>query len=82
MTNKNQYIRKQIQDINAEIEDTKEYLDFAASKQWQYEIARIELETLKEKRERYQELLAIESIKEDMEKRDYENIDTEKYMKD
>ena len=57
MTNKNQYIRKQIQDINAEIEDTKEYLDFAASKQWQYEIALIDIDILKQKRERYQELL-------------------------
>mgnify|MGYP000317711386 CR=1 FL=1 len=82
MSNKNQYIYDQIQEINAEIEQTREYLDFAASKKWQYEIARIDLELLKEKRERYQELLAIESIKEDMENRDYEDIDPEKYTKD
>jgi len=57
MSNKNQYIREQIRDINEDIKNTREYLDFAASEKWQYEVARIELETLKEKHERYQELL-------------------------
>ena len=57
MSNKNQYIRNQIRDINDEIKDTKEYLEFAASEKWQYELARIDIEILKEKRERYQELL-------------------------
>jgi len=82
MSNKNQYLYNQIQEINAEIEQTREYLDFAASEKWQYEVARIDLELLKEKRDRYQEMLAIDSIKDDMENRDYENMNTEKYFKD
>jgi hypothetical protein len=57
MSNKERYIRNQIQEINAEIEDIREYLDFAASEKWQYELARIDIESLKEKRDQYQELL-------------------------
>lgn len=57
MSNKNQYIRDEIQDINAEINDIREFLEFGASDSWQYELARIDLELLREKREKYKELL-------------------------
>lgn len=82
MSNKNQYIRDQIQEINQEINDIQDYLEFAVSENWQYEVARIDLEILKEKRDRYQELLAIESISDQMQERDYENLDPEDYTKE
>ena len=57
MSNKNQHIREQIQEINQDIEDINDYLEFAVSEQWQYKMAKIDLELLKEKKSRYQELL-------------------------
>ena len=57
MSNKNQYIRDEIQDINAEINDIREFLEFGASDSWHYKLARIDLELLREKREKYKELL-------------------------
>lgn len=57
MSNKNQYIRDQIQEISKEIDEIRNFLEFGASDSWQYEIARIDLKHLKERREKYKELL-------------------------
>lgn len=57
MTNKNQDIRKILTQIDKEIKQMHDYLEFAATENYQYEIARIEIDHLKRKRDRYQELL-------------------------
>ena len=57
MSNKNQHIREQIQEINRDIEDISDYLEYAASEKWQYKMAKIDLKLLKEKKSQYQELL-------------------------
>jgi len=57
MSNKKQYIREEIQEISKEINDIHIFLECGASEKWQYEMAKIDLELLKEKKNRYQELL-------------------------
>jgi hypothetical protein len=57
MSNKRNHILNQIQEIDNEIKEVKQHIEYAASEEWQHKLMLIDLEVLREKRKRYVDLL-------------------------
>jgi len=57
MDKKEKHVMDQIRKINNEIDENIEWLNYAASEGYQYEMAKIEIECLKQQRQRLKELI-------------------------